>query len=129
MQGAGRFVFASGASYCGTWRDNKYDGAGTYSWPDGSRYEVRAPRWEGGRRRDRVGQGVGLREGVWGGAQASCTPASHVRFSTPCRAPTPQGQWLDGRMHGQGAFVDAEGRRWAGQFYNGSGPGLTYQLG
>lgn len=39
-----------------------------------------------------------------------------------------QGMWVDGRMHGDGTFIDAEGRRWCGQFFNGSGPGLTFQL-
>jgi hypothetical protein len=45
------------------------------------------------------------------------------------RPTLPQGAWVDGRMHGEGAFVDAEGRRWVGHFFEGSGPGLTFQLG
>ena len=27
-------------------------------------------------------------------------------------------------MHGEGIFVDTEGREWKGKFYNGQGPGL-----
>ena len=42
--------------------------------------------------------------------------------------PAAQGQWGANTIQGQGVFVDAEQRRWAGQFYNGAGPGLTYQL-
>lgn len=60
----------------------------------------------------------------------NCSPGFDS-LPQPCTTPPPpppQGAWVDGAMHGQGAFIDAAGRRWAGQFFNGSGPGLTFQL-
>jgi hypothetical protein len=39
-----------------------------------------------------------------------------------------QGDWVSNVMHGQGSFTDTAGHCWAGQFYNGAGPGLTCQL-
>lgn len=39
-----------------------------------------------------------------------------------------QGEWVDNRMHGLGVYTDVEGHKWEGQFFNGSGPGLTCQL-
>ena len=36
-----------------------------------------------------------------------------------------QGAWDHNKMHGDGTYRDAEGHEWAGQFFNGSGPGLT----
>jgi hypothetical protein len=42
--------------------------------------------------------------------------------------PLLQGDWVSNVMHGQGSFRDTEGHCWAGQFYNGAGPGLTCQL-
>lgn len=39
-----------------------------------------------------------------------------------------QGEFAGSVMHGRGCFMDAQGRKWAGQFFNGSGPGLTHQL-
>ncbi len=38
------------------------------------------------------------------------------------------GMWEENRMHGHGVYTDASGHKWEGQFYNGSGPGLTCQL-
>ncbi len=40
MHGNGRFSFASGASYEGQWDNGIYHGSGTFSWPDGRRYQV-----------------------------------------------------------------------------------------
>ena len=31
-------------------------------------------------------------------------------------------------MHGQGTYTTSEGQRFSGEFFNGSGPGLTYLL-
>eukprot|EP00798_Chlamydomonas_sp_ICE-L_P030534 gene30534-35563_t len=39
-----------------------------------------------------------------------------------------EGQWADNKMHGLGVYTDTSGHKWEGQFYNGSGPGLTLQL-
>lgn len=39
-----------------------------------------------------------------------------------------EGQWEENRMHGLGVYRDARGHKWEGQFFNGSGPGLTCQL-
>jgi hypothetical protein len=40
MSGTGRFTFASGAVYEGGFVAGTYGGEGTYTWPDGWRYEV-----------------------------------------------------------------------------------------
>lgn len=40
MHGAGKFVYASGNVYDGTWDNGVYQGNGSYVWPDGRRYEV-----------------------------------------------------------------------------------------
>lgn len=39
-----------------------------------------------------------------------------------------QGLWEHNRMHGDGIYTDAQGHQWSGQFFNGSGPGLTCLL-
>lgn len=36
--------------------------------------------------------------------------------------------WQDGKMHGEGSYIDQNGRKWDGQFYNGSGPGLKCNI-
>lgn len=36
-----------------------------------------------------------------------------------------EGGWVDNQMHGDGVFVDTKGVRWTGQYYNGTGPGLS----
>ncbi|MCO5592751.1 hypothetical protein L7F22_046754 [Adiantum nelumboides] len=38
------------------------------------------------------------------------------------------GDWRDNKMHGNGVYVDKDGHKWTGQFFNGSGPGLTCEL-
>jgi hypothetical protein len=48
--------------------------------------------------------------------------------AAPAAAAAAQGDWVSNVMHGQGSFTDTEGHCWAGQFYNGAGPGLTCQL-
>jgi hypothetical protein len=42
MHGQGKFTFASGASYQGCFDHNKFQGEGTYSFPDGKQYQVGA---------------------------------------------------------------------------------------
>ncbi|KAK9829757.1 hypothetical protein WJX72_007698 [[Myrmecia] bisecta] len=39
-----------------------------------------------------------------------------------------EGEWQQCRMHGQGVYTDKDGHGWTGQFFNGSGPGLTCLL-
>ena len=39
IHGDGVLKFASGATYTGSFYEGKFDGQGTYEWPDGSRYE------------------------------------------------------------------------------------------
>jgi hypothetical protein len=39
-----------------------------------------------------------------------------------------EGEWQQNKMHGAGKYTDANGHKWAGQFFNGAGPGLTYIL-
>jgi hypothetical protein len=41
MHGQGKFSFASGACYEGCWEHNKYQGQGSYTFPDGKAYKVR----------------------------------------------------------------------------------------
>lgn len=40
MHGTGKFAYASGNVYDGTWSNGVYQGTGSYVWPDGRRYEV-----------------------------------------------------------------------------------------
>jgi hypothetical protein len=136
MAGAGRFAFASGAVYEGGFAAGRYEGAGSYTWPDGRRYEVRACRAVLQGRRAGGGWNArprpALREGMSQPAAAASRPpraagpAAHPRPAPPHTPP--QGAWVGGVMHGEGAFTDAAGRRWAGHFFGGSGPGLTFQL-
>jgi hypothetical protein len=42
MHGQGKFSFASGACYEGCWEHNKYQGQGSYTFPDGKAYKVSA---------------------------------------------------------------------------------------
>lgn len=39
-----------------------------------------------------------------------------------------EGQWRNNAMHGEGVYVDSRGRRWAGKFYDGSGPKLIQEV-
>ena len=40
MDGAGKFTFASGAIYEGSWQGGEYHGYGVFRWPDGRSYQV-----------------------------------------------------------------------------------------
>jgi hypothetical protein len=55
-------------------------------------------------------------------------PCLPTPVSLRCTCALLQGEWAEGKMHGQGCFTDGEGHRWEGQFYNGAGPGLTCRL-
>ena len=39
MTGKGEMVFANGETYSGDWKENLRCGIGTFTWPDGERYE------------------------------------------------------------------------------------------
>lgn len=195
MHGQGKFTFASGASYEGTWEHNKYQGQGKYIFSDGKSYQVSAinvpvtlPRMHeaalrhhfmsskhlhmlcyypgdhndhGSATRDcrlrqqrtmqnaivvaHTVQSLGSRLATLGPLQ--WTPAIQnylyiicYQQDSPCvwcqqmhvlaflLLLSLQGDWILNVMHGQGTFTDTEGHNWAGQFHNGAGPGLTYQL-
>ena len=38
------------------------------------------------------------------------------------------GEWRENKMHGKGVYTDKDGHNWTGQFFHGSGPGLTCDL-
>ena len=63
MSGDGKYSFASGAIYSGSFLQGKFDGEGSYKWPDGSSYT-------GGWRENKMhGQGkyVDVEGVVWAG--------------------------------------------------------------
>jgi len=77
MHGAGTYTWCDGVVYAGTFAFNKVTGEGTFTWPDGSIY---------------VGQvRNGLRHGS-GRFQCGSSPAHY------------DGEWVDGRRHGQGTL-------------------------
>ena len=39
-----------------------------------------------------------------------------------------EGDFFENNLHGQGLFKDVQGHVWTGQFFNGSGPGLTMRI-
>jgi hypothetical protein len=128
----------SGAVYEGEWKAGKYHGQGTYTWPDGRVYKVRGLRIPS--------PAVPLQQQLQGGQTAvsskqawrhpgsipllipGCTLQQGWTLDLPPCLPCLQGQWEDNAMHGPGTYIDSEGHEWCGQFMNGSGPGLTYQL-
>eukprot|EP00032_Breviata_anathema_P001084 JZ551567.1.p1 GENE.JZ551567.1~~JZ551567.1.p1 ORF type:complete len:185 (+),score=1.11 JZ551567.1:27-581(+) len=77
MQGFGVMTFPDGSRYEGEFLADAYNGFGTYNFPDGCKYI---------------------------------------------------GQWHDGKMHGDGVFVDERGNEFKGIFYNNYGPGLSPYL-
>lgn len=173
MHGSGKFTYASGTCYDGQWEHSEYQGTGTFSWPDGRRYEVwigshptadaKRLQYTGGSSKQAALPSMEhttcAQQGVTScaackddfnttiiRAQAICPKQIAVLY-TPCcseagfaaslstagSAILPagvflQGLWEHNRMHGQGTYTDAEGHQWSGQFFNGSGPGLTCML-
>ncbi|KAF6255797.1 Presenilin-domain-containing protein [Scenedesmus sp. NREL 46B-D3] len=87
-------------SYTGEWLDDEMHGQGKFSFASGACYEG---CWEHNRYQ----------------GQGSYTFPDGTVY---------KGDWVFNVMHGQGSFADTEGHCWAGQFYNGAGPGLTCQL-
>ena len=109
----------------GEFKDNKYDGNGTYHWKDGSVYSG------------------GWREGKYVHRMVSCVFMIHAcvvrrrphifHCDNACSivfvvcAERVRARVHDVllfavcccRMHGQGAYTDSDGVNWSGQFYNG----------
>eukprot|EP00898_Chlorokybus_atmophyticus_P002909 jgi/Chlat1/3619/Chrsp237S03612 len=94
----GKGVYTEHAySYDGEWANDKMHGHGVFRYASGASYEG---EWE-----NNSYQGTGT-----------------YKWSDGSRY---EGAWRDNRMHGEGVYRDREGRGWTGQFFNGSGPGLT----
>ena len=144
MHGLGKFTYASGTCYNGQWEHSEYQGTGTFSWPDGRQYEVHVPerqcllksRCASAHVVDRIisrASHTALNEELLFCCTLSimlqCAELFHQGNSAIISARVLlQGLWEHNRMHGQGTYTDAEGHQWSGQFFNGSGPGLTCLL-
>lgn len=138
MEGSGRFFFASGSSYSGSWKMlvPEADGAA-----DGVIKPKRVKHGQG-QFQDCEGSYVGsFHEDLFDGDgtftfSSGCTYSGMWKDGKYCG----QGkyQWPDGTSyegefvnnvpHGQGTFTDCNSRLWSGNFHNGSGPGLTHML-
>lgn len=96
--GYGRLLFpfqpqsaAAQESYEGSWEEDKMQGYGTYSYPDGA---------------------------VYSGEWAADKHQGRGRF-TFANGTYYDGFWKDHKMHGTGIYVDHLGRKWEGEFRDG----------
>ena len=99
----GQGVYIEGDySYEGEWFEDKMHGEGVLRFASGAMYK---------------------------GTFAENKYAGEGTYSFPDGTSKYVGLWENSRMHGMdGVYTDKESHEWKGQFYNGSGPGLTCQL-
>jgi hypothetical protein len=130
--GAGKFVFQSGAWYEGGWQHSKYHGQGAYHWSDGRHYEVSRRQAHSSCMRMQPAMMPLLGSYPIAVSDLRNRPAlltgHQPLIGALCLRACLQGEWVEGKMHGEGRYVDGEGHCWEGQFYNGAGPGLTCKL-
>ncbi|KAJ1637222.1 hypothetical protein T492DRAFT_609678 [Pavlovales sp. CCMP2436] len=88
---------ALGYKFVGEWKSDQMEGYGEFLYASGAKY---AGQWEKNRY------------------------SGHGKYNFPDGS-TYEGRWTENQMHGAGMFVDKKGIIWKGQFYNGSGPGLS----
>ena len=106
IEGQGTLFFYSGKfkgnKYVGKLRNNKFNGQGTYTWPDGKKY---------------VGQWVDDRMN----GQGTMTYADGNEYV---------GQWVSGQRGGQGTMTYADGSKYVGEWKNGKRDGQgTFTFG
>ena len=89
--GWGRYLYSSGDSYVGDWKNGQKDGKGTYTFKNGDQY--------GGYWRQDAKHGQGT-----------------YRFAS---GQIYQGGWYNGKKHGDGVIVFANGRKMVGRWENG----------
>ena len=89
--GQGTLTFPDGETYSGTWKDDKYNGQGTLTFADGNTY---------------TGE---FRDGKYNG-QGTLTFADGTTYT---------GEFKDDKRNGSGTFTYADGRKSTGEFLDG----------
>ena len=126
-------TYSSGEGYVGEWKDNKWHGKGTYTWPNGAKYvgAFKGGKYDGegvltfsdgqkyaGAFRDDKFNGEGMltssgekyagtfRDGKFNGEGTYTWPSGQKYI----------GSFKDGRFNGEGTFTSSDGKKYVGEF-------------
>ena len=91
-EGSGRFQYADGSDYTGSWKDDKMHGKGMYKFSSGDEYEG------------------SFTNGLFSGFGVYRFPDGSLY----------EGEWQDNMMHGAGYYLDKYQRRFEGEFLYGT---------
>lgn len=105
MHGRGVYQYADGDRYDGEWKDDKRHGKGvvTYVGTDGKvveKYDVRARR---------CGPAAGVPHRLLLLLPPAARSSEGQPIASRAAAAAAQGDWFEGKMHGQGAYTYADG--------------------
>ena len=104
--GQGLYTYPKGVFYEGEWEDNEYSGQGIYVWSTGQQFE--------GELKNGVPDGWGVETCpllVTNSYSLYC----HFRVTGKVRI-RHEGEYKDGKIHGQGIYTHSDGSRYEGEF-------------
>ncbi len=102
---------SDGEKYVGEWKDGKYHGQGTCTWPDGKKY---VGEWKDGKYH---GQGTWTPDMALSEKWTNCY-GNHTFTDEDGSSFKYVGEWKDGKKHGQGTWTSPDGG-YVGEFKDG----------
>jgi len=114
-EGTGTYTYPNGAKYVGNWVNNKKSGKGVYSWPDGKSYD--------GQWANDLKAGYGVFKWPDGTMYKGIFKANkrhgYGTYSWPNGA-SYEGEWVAGKKNGAGIYTFPDGNQVAGTWESGS---------
>ncbi len=117
----GQYNYKNGNIYTGEYRNNAMEGIGRFQWADGSSYEGgwAADKAEGIGRFTKPGSGGYVYEGGWKANKKDTGDDGELARVLYNNGDEFQGQFMRGKMTGEGTLVGKDGKEQRGQFIDG----------